>query len=99
MKDFIVFHVSRLTFHILRITFFMKSDPLYHKFIKQWEEVTQIPPQTVGPLTPVYKRTVVHLKVAPWRIIVPAVFIITAFIALVLEVTAVQVASILQKGF
>lgn len=77
----------------------MKSDPLYEKFIKRWEEVTEVPPQTVGALTPVYKKTVPYFKVAPWRVIVPAVFIFSAFVALLLEITAVQVASILQKGF
>ena len=77
----------------------MKNNQLYHNFVAKWEEVTELPPQTVGPLTPVYKRAAPLLKVAPWRFIVPLSFIIACAVALVLEVTAVQVATLLQRGF
>ncbi len=75
------------------------NDLLYKNFVKQWEKVTELPPQTVGPFTPVYKRTVRYFKVDPWRILMPVSFIIAAGTALLLEVTAVQVANILQRGF
>lgn len=77
----------------------MKSDPLYQKFVARWDEVTELPPQTVGPLTPVYKRTVPYLKIAPWRVLFPLSFVIAASVALLLEVTAVQIATLLQHGF
>lgn len=77
----------------------MSKDKLYHQFVSKWEEVTELPPQTVGPLTPIYKRTVPYLKTDPWRIMAPAAFISAVGIALLLEITAVQIATILQRGF
>lgn len=77
----------------------MKSDALYQKFVQKWDEVTELPPQTVGPLTPVYKRTVPIFKVAPWRLFVPLAFTLAAGFALILQVTAVQIATLLQRGF
>ena len=75
------------------------DDVLYRKFKHRWEEVTELPPQTLGPLTYVYKRSVPYLKIAPWRILLPLSFVMVAAIALLLEITATQVASILQRGF
>lgn len=77
----------------------MKPDPLYEKFIQKWEEVTEMPPQTVGPLTPVYKKTVPLLKIAPWRILIPLAFVVIAGLFLMLQITAAQITSILQRGF
>lgn len=77
----------------------MKSDALYQKFVQKWDEVTELPPQTVGPFTPVYKRTVPFFKVAPWRFLVPLSFVLAAGVALILQVTAVQIATLLQRGF
>lgn len=75
------------------------TDQLYQKFVAKWDEVTELPPQTIGPLTPVYKKTVPYFKYAPWRVLMPVSFIIIAAVALALEITAVQVASFLQRGF
>lgn len=75
------------------------DDKLYNNFKHRWQEVTELPPQTLGPLTPVYKRTVPYFKIAPWRILVPLSFIMVAAAALILEITATQVASLLQRGF
>jgi len=77
----------------------MNSDPLYQKFVAKWEEVTDLPPQTVGPLTPFYKRTVPLFKVAPWRILAPLSLFLALAIALGFEVTVVQIATLLQRGF
>lgn len=76
----------------------MKNDPLYARFVQKWDEVTEVPPQTVGLLTPFYKRTVPYFKYAPWRIMVPFAFVTAVSIALLLEFTATQIASWLQKG-
>lgn len=86
--------MSRITYHE-----HMTSDPLHDNFMRRWEEVTELPPQTVGSFTPMYKRTVRHFKVDPWRILMPVSFLIATAIALILEVTAVQIANILQRGF
>lgn len=78
----------------------MNDKILFNNFYKRWEEVTTLPPQTVGPLTPVYKRVIPLFKYAPWRIIVPVTFIaVTAGAFLLQELSAVQLASLLQGGF
>jgi len=43
----------------------MKST-LFGQVVKRWEEVTDLPPQTVGPFTPYYKMVTKRLKVMPW---------------------------------
>jgi hypothetical protein len=75
------------------------ADALYHKFVKRWEEVTDLPPQTVGPLTPYYKRAVRHLKIMPWPALVAAAVVTVVAIYLVIGSAITIVTSILQKGF
>lgn len=58
-----------------------------------------LPPQQVGPLTPIYKRAVPFFKVAPWRILIPAAFIVVVSLFFLLEITAAQITTLLQKGF
>ena len=77
----------------------MSQRSLYRNFVKRRDEVTEIPTQTVGPLTPIYKRAVPYFKIAPWRILMPTAFLLAVIGALLLEVTAVQVATLLQQGF
>lgn len=77
----------------------MPKDLLYHKFYTRWEEVTLLPSQTVGPFTPLYKRAVPFLKNAPWRILIPFALVLVTAVILLLEVTAVQITSLLQQAF
>ncbi|HCS79189.1 TPA: hypothetical protein DIV55_05630 [Patescibacteria group bacterium] len=77
----------------------MNKDLLYQQFYRRWIEVVDLPPQTIGPLTPVYKRVVPFLKHAPWRILIPVALILVCIVALVHNLTAPQVASLLQRGF
>lgn len=77
----------------------MNNDKLYQNFYKKWEEVTALPPQTVGPFTPLYKRTIPLFKIAPWRVLIPIAVFLTVAGALLHDATAVQVASLLQRGF
>jgi hypothetical protein len=75
------------------------KDTMYRRFVKRWEEVTEIPPQTLGPLTPYYKSAVRKLKIMPW----PAFIIAGAFLVFVIYLligSAITfVVTILQKGF
>lgn len=71
----------------------------YQKFVKRWEEVTQLPPQTVGPLTPLYKWLVRRLKVMPWPAFVLTAAMTVGLLYLVLGSTITILTSILQKGF
>jgi hypothetical protein len=75
------------------------SDTTYKQFVKRWEEVTDLPPQTVGPLTPVYKRFTKHLKVMPWPVLVVLSICIVIGVFLLVGSTITFVVSLLQRGF
>jgi hypothetical protein len=75
------------------------TDALYHKFVKRWEEVTDLPPQTLGPLTPYYKKAVRGLKVMPWPALVAAGAALVVGIYLLIGSAITILTSILQKGF
>ena len=75
------------------------TDLLYKKFVERWEEVTQLPPTTLGPLTGLYKTLTRRLKVMP----LPALFIVSllcvASVYVLFGSAITIVVSILQKGF
>lgn len=75
------------------------TDALYQKFVKRWEEVTELPPQTIGPFTPYYKMLVKRLKVMPWPVllIVSIGFVIGLYFLAGSAVTLLV--TILQRGF
>ncbi len=75
------------------------TDALYNKFVKRWEEVTELPPQTVGPLTPYYKAIVRRLKVMPWPALVLAATLLVSGIYFLIGSAVVILTSILQRGF
>lgn len=75
------------------------SDTTYHKFVKRWEEITDLPPQTVGPFTPYYKKSVKRLKIMPWPALVLASICIVIAIYLVIGSAVTILTSILQRGF
>jgi hypothetical protein len=75
------------------------KDTTYRRFVKRWEEVTDLPPQTVGPFTPYYKRAVRHLKIMPWPALVAAAIVAVGALYLVIGSAITIVTSILQRGF
>lgn len=75
------------------------SDSLYHKFVHRWEEVTDLPPQTLGPLTPYYKMVTKRLKVMPWPLLVIGSLFIVFGLYVILGSTVTFIVSLLQKGF
>jgi hypothetical protein len=75
------------------------TDPTYQKFVKRWEEVTDLPPQEVGKLTPFYKTIVKRLKVMPWPALVGISLVLVAGLYLLIGSTVTFLASILQRGF
>ena len=75
------------------------ADTLYHKFVKRWEEVTDLPPQRVGPLTPYYKKLAAKLKVMPWPVLVFGAVILVICLYLLIGSTITLLVSVLQKGF
>ncbi len=75
------------------------KDALYHKFVQRWEEVTDLPPQTVGPLTPYYKKVVMKLKVMPWPLLVVGSLLTVVCLYLLIGSTVTLLVSVLQRGF
>jgi hypothetical protein len=74
-------------------------DTTYRKFVKRWEEVTDLPPQTVGPLTPYYKALTRRLKVMPWPALVAGSLVIVLALYLLLGSAITLLVSLLQRGF
>ena len=75
------------------------SSTTYQKFVKRWEEVTDLPPQSVGPLTPLYKAIVRRLKVMPWPALVLSSVVVVIGLYLIIGSAITLLVSILQKGF
>ncbi len=75
------------------------TDALYQKFVKRWEEVMDLPPQTVGPLTPYYKKLVARLKVMPWPVLVIGSVVLVVGLYLLLGSAITILVSVLQRGF
>lgn len=71
----------------------------YQKFVKRWEEVTDLPPQSVGPFTPLYKAIVRRLKVMPWPILVLSSLVVVIGLYLLIGSAITLLVSILQRGF
>lgn len=74
-------------------------DALYHKFVKRWEEVTELPPQTVGPFTSYYKTFVRRLKVMPWPTLVIGALVMVVGIYFLIGSAITILTSILQRAF
>lgn len=77
----------------------MNNDRLYTDFVRRWNEVVDLPPQTVGPFTSFYKQTVPLFKTAPWRFIIPLSIVLILGALFVSEITAVGLTSFLQTAF
>lgn len=75
------------------------SDTTYRRFVKRWEEVMDLPPQTVGPLTPVYKMITRHLKVMPWPLLVVLSVMCVVLLYFILGSAITLLVSLLQRGF
>lgn len=59
----------------------------------------ELPPQTVGPLTPVYKILVKRLKVMPWPVLVLGALCMVIGAYVVFGSAITLLVSILQRGF
>lgn len=74
-------------------------DATYQKFVKRWEEVIEIPPQSLGPLTQIYKRVTKHLKVKPWPWFVGVSFLVAVGLYLIFGPAVSVIVTLLQRGF
>jgi hypothetical protein len=75
------------------------ADMTYQKFIKRWEEVVDLPPQTLGPLTPQYKWLVKRLKLQPWTAFLIVSVAIVLGLWLLLGSAIPSLVTMLQRGF
>jgi hypothetical protein len=75
------------------------TDITYQKFVKRWEEVTDLPVQRMGPFTPLYKRLVKRLKVMPWPMLVVGSLLVVVGIYILFGSAITMIVSLLQKGF
>jgi len=75
------------------------TDITYKRFLKRWEEVTDVPPQNLGPLTGWYKRVTRHFKVMPWPWFVAVSVVFFVFLYVFFGSSVSFLVTTLQKGF
>lgn len=71
----------------------------FNKLRKKQLEVSSVPEQNLGAITSYYKRGAAYLKVAPWRIIIPASIAGVLAFRVVSGLPLTHIVSILQEGF
>ena len=75
------------------------QNTVYQRFVRRWEEVTDLPPQTLGPLTPYYKALTRRLKVMPWPLLVIFSLLVVVGLYVLLGSAVTLIVSLLQRGF
>ncbi len=75
------------------------SDRTYQKFVARWEKVIDLPVQTLGPLTPLYKASVRLLKVMPWPYFVLLSVVVVIGLYVVVGSAITILVTLLQRGF
>ncbi len=76
-----------------------QNGDVYRKFQKRWEEITDLPPQRVGPLTPLYKEATKRLKIMPWPVFLVVAVCVVVGLYMVFGNGITLLVSILQRGF
>ncbi len=74
------------------------NDTVYQKFVARWEEVMDLPPQRLGPLTPYYKRFVPYLKVMPLPLLVLGSLFLVFVVYILLGSAVTFFVTLLQGG-
>lgn len=77
----------------------MNRDKTYELLLNKMHEVTVVPSQQLGGLTPLYKKIVPFFKFYPWRSAFIISLIGVLFLYLLLGSVLIRVASILQISF
>ncbi len=75
------------------------KDAVYEKFVHRWEQTTQLPTQTMGPLTPYYKMVTKRLKIFPWPLLFIAGIAFVVGLYILIGSGIAPITSILQRGF
>lgn len=77
----------------------MKQDKTYDILVAKMHEVAIVPPQTMGPLTGLYKKIIPMFKFYPVRSLSIVSLVSAVLLYVVLGSLLVKIASILQFGF
>jgi len=72
---------------------------LYEKLVDKWTDVTDLPPQTVGPMTPYYKMVTKRLKVMPWPLLIVGGITLVALLYGLFGSGITFLTTLLQKSF
>jgi hypothetical protein len=69
------------------------------QFVRHWDEVTDLPPQSVGIFTPWYKEVTKRLKIMPWPFLLIGAVGVAFVLYLLFGSAIVSLTSMLQRGF
>jgi len=75
------------------------TDATLKRFVKRWEEVTSLPPQSLGPFTSAYKWITRRFKVMPWPWFVGVSVLVAAVLYFLFGSAISFFVTILQRGF
>jgi hypothetical protein len=75
------------------------TDEVYKRFQKKWNDITELPPQTVGPFTPYYKMITRRLKIMPLPVLVVASFVLIFILFFMIGSGITFLTTLLQRGF
>lgn len=77
----------------------MKEDRVYQLLKIRMQEVSSLPPQSIGRFTPIYKVVVPYFKYYPWISLSLISAILVFCLYFLFGTTLVRLASLLQFGF
>ena len=75
------------------------TDKTYNHLLSKMKEISDLTPQRVGPLTPLYRIIIPFFKRDPWRPILLSSMVLTALLYIALGASIVWIVSMLQHGF
>ena len=75
------------------------KDALYAQVVQKWNETTDLPPQTAGPFTPLYKSLTKRLKVMPWPALLAGGILVVSVLYLLFGPGISFITTLLQRGF
>lgn len=84
---------------LLPLSLIMENDFFYQQLVAKMQQVSIVPPQNMGPLTPLYKRLVPQFKHFPFKALIPLSLLAILFAYLIFGTKLVRLASILQFSF
>lgn len=75
------------------------KDKTYQLLVAKMKEISEVPPQEIGPFTPLYKRFVPYVKFNPWKSALALSIVLTLVLYLFFGIRWIRLISLLQLGF